>query len=134
EGLTIATFMAGFLILGLGFMKLGNYIKFIPYPLIIGFTSGIALIILSSQMKDCFGLRIESVPADFVDKWQLYFQYFSHINWIAVAIAAATVVVSLNFHRISKKIPGSIVAIVLSTLIVYFFNLPVDTIETSFGS
>lgn len=133
EGLTIATFMAGFLIIGMGLMRLGNYLKFIPYPLIVGFTSGIALIIFSSQIKDFFGLPIAEVPADFVDKWTVYSRNFSQINWIAFAIAAATVLISFNFHRISTKVPGSIIAIILSTAAVYFFNLPVDTIESQFG-
>lgn len=133
DGLTIATFMAGFLMLGMGFAKLGNYLKFIPYPLIVGFTSGIALIIFSSQVKDFLGLPIQNLPPDFVDKWLLYGTYLGQINWTAFAIALGTVVLSLNFHRISKKIPGSIIVILLSTAIVYFFKLPVETIESKFG-
>lgn len=133
DGLTIATFMAGFLMLGMGFAKLGNYLKFIPYPLIVGFTSGIALIIFSSQIKDFLGLPIQNLPPDFVDKWVVYGNYVGQINWTAFAIALATVLLSLNFHRISKKIPGSIVVILLSTAIVYFFKLPVETIESKFG-
>jgi SulP family sulfate permease len=132
-GLTIATFMAGFLIIGLGLARLGNYLKFIPYPLIVGFTSGIAIIIFSSQIKDFLGLEMGEVPADFAEKWQAYFLNFKKINWIAFSIAVITVLISLNFSRITSKIPGSIVAIVLSTLAVYFFKLPVETIETKFG-
>ena len=132
SGLTIATFMAGFIIIGLGLARLGNYLKFIPYPLIVGFTSGIALIIFSSQINDLFGLNIENVPADFVKKWQIYLQNFTEVNWIAFGIALATILIALNFNRISSVIPGSIVAIVLSTLTVYFFDLPVDTIESKF--
>src|SRR5690606_14492975 len=132
-GLTIATFMAGFIIMAMGFAKLGNYLTFIPYPLIVGFTSGIALIIFSSQIKDFFGLPIDSVPADFIEKWVLYAGNFHRINWTAFAIAFCTVLISLNFSRVSSKIPGSIVAIVLSTLVVYGFDLPVETIESSFG-
>src|SRR5690554_3843469 len=132
-GLTIATFMAGFLIIGMGLARFGNYLKFIPYPLIVGFTSGIALIIFSSQIKDFFGLEIGAVPADFVEKWVLYASSFSKINWYAFAIAMGTLLLSFNFHRISKKIPGSILAIVLSTAVVYFFQIPVETIESNFG-
>lgn len=117
----------------MGLARLGNYLKFIPYPLIVGFTSGIALIIFSSQMKDFFGLPMAEVPADFVDKWIAYAHNFMDTNWIAVAIAVATLLISFNFHRISRKIPGSIVAIVLSTLVVYFFDIPVETIESRFG-
>jgi len=133
-GLTIATFMAGFIIIGMGMAKLGSYLKFIPYPLIVGFTSGIALIIFSSQVKDFLGLPIDNLPADFLEKWKVYGRNIHWINWAACMIAVATVVISFGFSRISKKIPGSIVAIVLSTLVVYFFNLPVATIESSFGA
>lgn len=133
EGLTIATFMAGFLIIGMGLARLGNYLKFIPYPLIVGFTSGIALIIFSSQVKDFFGLSIDEVPADFVEKWAVYFANFSEVNWIAFSIALGTLLMILNFHRISSKIPGSVFAILISTAAVHFFDLPVETIESRFG-
>ncbi len=133
DGLTIATFMAGFLIMGLGFLKLGNYLKFIPYPLIVGFTSGIAVVIFSTQIKDFFGLPLETVPADFAQKWNVYFQHIHSLNWIALAIALGTVLIATQFYRISKRIPGSLVAIVLATFLVYEFDLPVDTIESRFG-
>lgn len=133
SGLTIATFMAGFLIIGLGVLKLGNYLKFIPYPLIVGFTSGIAVVIFSTQIKDFLGLEIENIPADFVEKWLVYFRHLDSINWTAVGIASGTVLITLNFYRITTKIPGSLVAIVLCTLLVYFFELPVETIESKFG-
>src|SRR5690554_2630345 len=133
DGLIIATFMAGILLVGMGLARLGSLLKFIPYPLIVGFTSGIAVIIFSSQIKDFFGLQIDSVPADFIEKWKVYATNFHSINWAAVAIAVSTIIISLQFGKISKKIPGSIVAIIVSTLAVYFFNIPVDTIETSFG-
>jgi sulfate permease, SulP family len=132
-GLTIATFMAGFLIIGMGFARLGNYLKFIPYPLIVGFTSGIAIIIFSSQIKDFLGLEMGEVPADFIEKWQAYFLNFKKINWTAFIIALSTVFISLNFNKITSKIPGSIVAILLSTAFVFFFELPVETIESKFG-
>lgn len=132
-GLTIATFMAGFLIIGLGLARLGNYLKFIPYPLIVGFTSGIAIIIFSSQMKDFFGLNMGEVPPDFIEKWKAYGSNFLQVNWQAFSIAIITVLISLNFSKISSKIPGSIVAIVISTAVVYYFNLPVETIESRFG-
>jgi len=133
SGLTIATFMAGFLIIGLGLLKLGNYLKFIPYPLIVGFTSGIAVVIFSTQIKDFFGMKIENTPTDFIDKWLVYFQHIDSINWVSFGIAISTVLIALNFNRISTKIPGSLVAIVLCTSLVYFFELPVETIESKFG-
>lgn len=132
-GLTIATFMAGILILGMGLAQLGNYLKFIPYPLIVGFTSGISIIIFSSQIKDFFGLPIDIVPADFVEKWMAYSGNISQVNWISFTIASGTVLIALNFYRVTTKIPGSIVAIFVSTMVVYFFKLPVETIETKFG-
>ncbi len=133
SGLTIATFMAGFLIIGLGVLKLGNYLKFIPYPLIVGFTSGIAVVIFSTQIKDFLGLEIDNIPADFVEKWLVYFQHLDSINWMAFVIAIGTVLIALNFYRITTKIPGSLVAILLATLLVYFFELPVETIQSKFG-
>lgn len=134
DGLIIATFMAGFILIAMGIGRLGSLLKYIPYPLIVGFTSGIAVIIFSSQIKDFFGLPIESVPADFIDKWKIYALNFHQINWIAVSIALATIFISLRFSRISKKVPGSIVAIIITTLIVYLFDIPVTTIESSFGN
>ncbi len=133
DGLIIATFMAGIILIGMGLARFGNLLKFIPHPLIVGFTSGIAVIIFSSQIKDFFGLSMETVPADFIEKWKLYALNFGSINWAAVAIAIGTIIPALSFQRVSKKIPGSIVAILISTLAVYFFDIPVSTIETSFG-
>ena len=133
NGLTIATFMAGFIIIGLGLARLGNLLKFIPYSLIVGFTSGIALIIFSSQINDFFGLNIAKVPADFMEKWVVYFENMDKINGYAIAIAAGTVIITLYFQKLIKKIPGSIVAILLSTIVVQAFGIPVATIESNFG-
>lgn len=133
EGLTIATFMAGFILIAMGLARFGNLLKYIPYPLIVGFTSGIAVIIFSSQIKDFFGLSIETVPADFIDKWKVYALHFDQINWVAFTIALGTMLIAFNFHKITTKLPGSIVAILLSTLVVQWFQLPVTTIETTFG-
>ncbi len=133
-GLTVATFMAGFLIIGLGLARLGNYLRFIPYPLIVGFTSGIAIIIFSSQIKDFFGMEMGEVPADFIEKWRAYFLNFERINWIAAGISVSTILITLHFSRISARIPGSIVAILLSTILVYFLELPVETIESRYGA
>ncbi len=134
NGLTIATFMAGFIIIGFGLAKLGNLLKFIPYSLILGFTSGIALIIFSSQINDFFGLHITKLPADFIDKWIVYFKNFSNINWYAAAITIGTITIMIAFQKFAKKIPGSIIAILVSTIIVQVFKIPVDTIESNFGS
>ena len=133
NGLTIATFMAGFIIIIMGILKLGNYLKFIPYSLIVGFTSGIALIIFSSQINDFLGLNISNVPAHFIDKWMLYFKSFSKINWAAIIIAGSTILLTILFQKKAYKIPGSIIAILLSTLVVHYFNIPVATIESNYG-
>lgn len=134
DGLIIATFMAGFIIIGFGLARLGNLLKYIPYSLVVGFTSGIALIIFSSQINDFFGLSISQVPADFIDKWSVYFENLHNINWYAISIAAATILITLYFQKIIKKIPGSIIVIVLATIAVQVFEIPVDTIESNFGN
>src|SRR5690606_34204108 len=133
DGLILATFMAGFIIIGFGLARLGNLLKYIPYSLIVGFTSGIALIIFSSQINDLLGLSIKQVPADFIDKWTVYFNNLNQFNWYAVGIAVSTVLITLYFQKIIKKIPGSIIAILLATIVVQVFEIPVDTIESNFG-
>jgi SulP family sulfate permease len=115
NGLIIATFMAGVMLVIMGFARLGAVIKFIPHPLIIGFTSCIALIIFSSQMKDFFGLNMGTVPADFLAKWESYFEYFKTINIYAAVIAVATVAIILLWPKVTHKIPGSLVAILVTT-------------------
>ncbi len=133
NGLIIATFMAGLILIAMGLARFGDLLKFIPYPLIVGFTSGIAVIIFSSQVKDFLGLPIDSVPAGFIEKWEIYALHIQSINWISIAIAICTLFIAFSFHRITTKVPGSIIAILLSTIIVYYFNLPVSTIETLYG-
>jgi len=133
EGLILATFMAGFIMIGFGLARFGSFLKYIPYSLIVGFTSGIALIIFSSQINDFLGLQLTDVPADFLSKWSLYARNINHINPFAVLIAISTVVMTLYFQKLIKLIPGSIVAILISTVCVQLFNLPVTTIESQFG-
>lgn len=114
DGLTTATFIAGLFIMALGFAKLGSLIKFVPYPLIIGFTSGIALVIFSSQIKDFFGLQMGDVPANFVDKWIEYAKHLDTINPYALLISVSTILISLYFRKINRQIPGSLVAILFN--------------------
>lgn len=116
-GLMVATVMAGILLVLMGVFKLGNVIKFVPYPVIVGFTGGIALTIFSSQINDLFGLGITDVPANFIDKWICYFQNFSHINWWALGIGVASVLIIVYTPKVSKKIPGSLVAILVMTVL-----------------
>ena len=133
NGLIIATFLAGILLIIMGFARLGSVIKFIPHPLIVGFTSGIAVIIFSSQVKDFLGLKMGAVPADFIDKWQAYAHHFYDINIYALVIALSTIFIGLLWPRITHKIPGSLIAILVTTAAVYFFHLPVETIGNKFG-
>lgn len=121
-GLLIATIMAGILLVLMGLFKLGNVIKFVPYPVIIGFTAGIAVTIFSTQMNDLFGMGIQDAPADFIHKWICYFQHWRDINWWAFAIGIASLLIIIFFTKISKKIPGSLVAIVLMTLTVWLLR------------
>jgi SulP family sulfate permease len=134
NGLIISTFIAGIMLVLMGIARLGTAIKFIPHPLIVGFTSGIALIIFSSQLKDFFGLQMGAVPADFMDKWESYASHFQSINVYAVLIAVATVATIFLWPKITHKIPGSLVAILLTAVAVDLFRLPVETIGSRFGS
>lgn len=133
DGLIIATFMAGIMLIVMGFARLGAVIKFIPHPLIIGFTSGIAVIIFSSQVKDFLGLKMGAVPVDFVEQWLAYFKNIPSVNVYAILIAAATVIIIILWPKLTQKIPGSLIAIVVTTAAVQFFNLPVETIGSRFG-
>lgn len=133
-GLTIATFMGGVIIILMGLTRVGNLLKFVPLPLIVGFTSGIAVIIFSSQIRDFLGLPMETVPASFVGKWKSYFQLLSNTNYYALGVGAGTAIVSLHFHRVTRKIPGPFAALILATAVVHFLQLPVDTIGSRFGS
>jgi sulfate permease, SulP family len=134
DGLIIATFIAGIMLILMGIARLGAVIKFIPHPLIIGFTSGIALIIFSSQMKDFFGLKMGAVPADFIDKWRSYFESFKEISPYALLIATLTVLIILFWPKVTHRVPGSLIAILVITPLVYYFHLQVDTIGSRFGT
>ncbi|MDB5136316.1 MAG: sodium-independent anion transporter [Mucilaginibacter sp.] len=133
NGLIVATFIAGILLIIMGIARLGNIIKFIPHPLIVGFTAGIALIIFSSQMKDFFGLKMGIVPADFINKWLAYSHNITSVNIYALAVGVATLGIILLWPKVTHKIPGSLIAILVTTLAVYFFKLPVETIGSRFG-
>ena len=134
EGLATATFMAGFMLMFMGFMGMGMLLRFIPYPVTVGFTSGIALIIFSSQIRDLLGLRMESVPAEFLSKWQAYGEAFDTINPSAVILGLVSMAVIFLWPKVTRKVPGSLVAIMLGTVIVQWFNIPVETIASRFGS
>lgn len=132
SGLIVATMMAGIMMFVMGALKWGNIIKFMPYPIIVGFTSGIALTIFSTQIKDLFGMSIDKVPADFLAKWVVYFQNISSTNWIALTIGVVSIALIFLWPKVSKKIPGSLVAIVFITVVVYALRefLGITDIET----
>ncbi|MEZ7866713.1 MAG: sulfate permease [Paludibacteraceae bacterium] len=131
-GLSIATIIAGLMLVAMGVLKLGTIIKFIPFPVVVGFTSGIALTIFATQIKDLFGLQIEKVPADFLNKWVVYAQNISSVNWWTLLIGLLSIVIISVTPRISKKIPGSLLAIILMTVLVYFLknSFGIQGIET----
>ncbi|MBN2487193.1 MAG: sulfate permease [Bacteroidales bacterium] len=133
DGLIISTILAGIILILFGLFRLGAVLKFIPYPLIVGFTSGIALIIFSSQVKDIFGLEMQNVPSEFIPKWAAYFNNFDKINYFALAIGLSTILITIYTKKILKRIPGSIIAILVMTALVSILKLPVATIETVFG-
>lgn len=133
DGLVIATFLAGVMLFLMGAFKLGSIIKFIPYPVTVGFTTGIALIIFSSQMKDFFGLPIATMPAEFIEQWKLYSTQMGDINYYALVIGFVSIFLLIKLRHTFPKIPAPIIVIVLSSLIVYVFQLPVETIGSKFG-
>lgn len=140
DGLMVATMMAGVLLILLGIFKLGTVIKFIPYPIIIGFTSGIAVTIFTTQIADIFGLDFkgEKVPGDFIGKWILYFHHFDTVNWWNVIVSVVSVFIIAITPKFSKKVPGSLVAIILITVGVYCLKLYggitcIDTIGDRFS-
>jgi SulP family sulfate permease len=122
QGLALATVLAGIMLVLMGVLKLGNVIKFIPYPIVVGFTSGIALTIFSTQMKDFFGLTTPKLPAGFFEKWTIYFQNFSSINMWATVIGLLSVIIIVVTPRIWKRIPGSLLAIIFMTLAAYLLK------------
>lgn len=133
NGLIISTIMAGLMLIVFGLLKLGNLLKFFPHSLIVGFTSGIAVVIFSTQIRDALGLTINETPADFIDKWHLYFQQLHTTNYYALAITAGTILIGVFSKKILPRIPGSIIAILFFTILVKVADLPVTTIESFFG-
>lgn len=141
SGLMLATFMAGIFLILLGFFKLGTIIKFIPYPIVVGFTSGIALTIFTTQVPDFFGLNAGKLPGDFIGKWAACISHFDTVDLATTAVGLLSVLIIAFTPKLSKKVPGSLVAIVLMTVAVYFLNpyladhglATVSTIHDRFG-
>lgn len=139
EGLAVATFMAGVILIMMGLFRLGTVIKFIPYPIVVGFTAGIALTIFSTQMNDFFGLGLTDVPSSFLPKWGVYFKSFGNIDWVTTLVGVVSLLIIIVMPKISKRLPGALISIIIVTAGVWFLNsfcpsLHVTTIGDRFGS
>lgn len=139
EGLAIATFMAGLILIFMGVFRMGTIIKFIPYPIVVGFTAGIALTIFSTQINDFLGLGLKDLPAAFIPKWGAYFRNFSAIDWQTTAVGVISLLIIILMPKISKRIPGALVSIIVMTFAAWLLSrlMPgfhVDTIGDRFGS
>ncbi|MFO8068638.1 MAG: SulP family inorganic anion transporter [Alkalibacterium sp.] len=133
DGLLISTVLAGIFMIIMGVMKLGSVIKYIPYPTTTGFTSGIAIVLLSTQIKDFFGLEIDQVPSDFIAKWEIYIHQFNTMDLATTLVGLTSLFIIIAWPKINKKIPGSLIALILATIFVKVFNVPVETIGSRFG-
>ncbi len=133
DGLTVATLMAGVILVIMGFARLGGAIKFIPHPVVTGFTSGIAVIIFSGEVKDFLGLKMGAVPADFLHKWGAFATHFGTADLTTTGIALFSLAVILVWPRINRRVPGAFVALIVATVLVRAFHLPVETIGSRFG-
>jgi len=133
NGLLISTILAGIILIIFGVLKLGVLLKYFPHPLIVGFTSGIALVIFSTQIKDALGLDITKLPSDFIEKWLVYFKNINTINFTALTLTTVTILITVFSKKLTTKIPGSFISIILITALVQIFTIPVATIETFFG-
>lgn len=133
DGLIVATILAGIILIIMGICHFGSLIKYIPYTITTGFTCGIAVTLFVGQIKDFLGLSIDSVPSEFLPKIIAYAKHITTINWIAAVIGFAAVVIMLVWPKVTDKIPGSLVAIIITTAIAYFAKLPVNTIGSVYG-
>lgn len=133
DGLIISSVMAGIMLVAFGLLKLGSLLKYFPHSLVVGFTSGIAVVIFSTQVRDALGLDIAKVPSDFIDKWKVFYNHIDQINYYALAVTLVTIGIILLFSKLKTKVPGSFIAIIGMTAMVQLFDLPVTTIESFFG-
>lgn len=133
EGLAVATLMAGVILILMGFAGLGRVIRYIPYPVTVGFTAGIAVIILTSQIRDFLGLQVDAVPADFVAKMDIFARHLDSVSVPAILVATGSLVLIRVWPRITRKVPGSLVAVVAATVLVKLLEIPVETIGSRFG-
>ena len=133
EGLTIATLMAGVFMIVFGLIKLGGVIQYIPYPIVTGFTSGIAVVLLSTQVKDFFGLDLAEAPSEFLPKWGAYISHVDSVDVTTLLVGMVSLLIITLWPKVTKKIPGSLIALIVATSIVQLFDLPVKTIGSEFG-
>lgn len=134
DGLLLATLMAGVILVVAGYAKMGRVIKFIPYPVVTGFTAGIAVIIASSQVKDFFGLKMANVPADFFPKWAAYFEHMGSADFATIAVGVGALLTIIILRKAAPKVPAYLVAVVVSAVVVTLFHIQVETIGTRFPS
>lgn len=139
EGLAVATFMAGLILVVMGLFKLGTVIKFIPYPIVVGFTAGIALTIASTQVNDFFGLGLTNLPGEFISKWGIYFSNFGQLNFLTLGVALVSLAIIILAPKVSKRLPGALLAILIVTplvvLVKYLYpEVEVETIGERFGN
>ncbi|NCP22562.1 MAG: sulfate permease [Erythrobacter sp.] len=132
DGLLIATFLAGIILIVAGVFRIGQMIKFIPHPVVTGFTAGIAVIIASSQVKDFLGLSMAQVPAEFLPKWQAYFAAMSSTSWTTLGVGAGALGIIVGLRKFAPKLPGFLIAVVASAVAVAVLGLPVDTVGSRF--
>lgn len=135
EGLAVATFMAGLILVALGVFRLGTVIKFIPYPIVVGFTAGIALTIFSTQINDFLGLGLKSVPSEFLPKWGMYLTNLGNVDWTTLAVGLAALAIIIVTPKVSRRLPGALIAIILVTAVASLVpGIHVETIGDRFGS
>ena len=133
DGLIIATIMAGIILIIFGLINIGSVIKFIPYPITTGFTAGIAVTIFSSQVNDFLGLNVEALPVEFLEKWHIYFENMYRIDRMTVGIGVIALIIIVLWPKVTKKIPGALIAIIVTATLVQMFSLDVSTIGSKFG-
>ena len=117
DGLALATLMAGVMLVLLGLLRLGSLIKFVPYPIIVGFTAGIAVTIFTTQVKDLFGLQVTNLPGDFLGKWEAYFGAFGTTSWMALLFGLAAIAIIVLVPKLNKNLPSSLIALIVLTLV-----------------
>lgn len=132
DGLVLATLLAGIILAIAGYLRLGRLVKFIPHPVVTGFTAGIALIIATSQIKDFLGLRMAAVPADFLEKWQAYLEAIRSLSAVSIAVGVGALAAIIVLRKVAPRVPGFLVAVIVTSLAVTVFALPVDTIGSRF--